>query len=280
VINEESKQAMRRVLDQPFIGFAPWILLSVVEGPGRLLLASILACMLAFGVVGAEIVAGLRPKLLDTTAIMFFGAMIAVAAVGGSSTRHWLGLWAGEVSNVAIALITLGSIAARRPFTLAYARETTARTYWDSPLFLRVNYTISTVWAVAFLLIAMVGYIGDGPLHQPNNIWTAWIIQIALVILAMKFTEWYPDHAAAEARADHPAGGTNKPTPLTLLRPLAAYLIPAGVLVMVVSGKSWGIGAALMVLGVLLSRWLQRNAAGVDPSPEGTTQVAQTDRSG
>jgi hypothetical protein len=31
---------------------------------------------------------------------------------------------------------------------------------------------ISTVWALAFLLTALVGYIGDGPLHQPNNIWT------------------------------------------------------------------------------------------------------------
>jgi hypothetical protein len=31
---------------------------------------------------------------------------------------------------------------------------------------------ISTVWAVAFLLTAIVGYSSDGLLHQPNNIWT------------------------------------------------------------------------------------------------------------
>jgi hypothetical protein len=73
------------------------------------------------------------------TAIVFFGAMIVVAAAAGAATQHLLGIWAGEASNIAIALITLGSIAARRPFTLAYARETTDRAYWDSPLFLRTT---------------------------------------------------------------------------------------------------------------------------------------------
>jgi hypothetical protein len=267
-MTDKRKAAMRRVLDQPFIGFTPWILLSVVEGPGRVVLASILACGLALALGGAGTVAGMRPKLLDVTAIVFFGAMIIIAAGGSSSTRHWLGLWAGEVSNVAIALITLGSIAARRPFTLAYAREMTDRTHWDSPLFLRINYVISTVWAIAFLLTAAVGYIGDGPLHQPNNIWTGWIIQIGLVILAIKFTAWYPDHATAEPQTHDQAGTTPKPTPLALLRPIAAYLVPAGIVVMIVGGNSWVIGAALIVLGVLLSRWLhaQRAQAAVAPA--------------
>jgi hypothetical protein len=265
------KVALRHLLDQPFIGFTPWILLSVVEGPGRVVLASALAWGLALTLASAGAVVGGRPKLLDVTGIAFFAAMIVVAAAGGPSTRHWLGLWAGEVSNLAIALITLTSIAAHRPFTLAYARETTDRAYWDSPLFLRINYVISTVWAVAFVLTATVGYIGDGALHQPNNIWTAWIIQIALVILAIKFTGWYPERATAEAQTDDHADTTHNPTQLALLRPLAAYLIPVGILVMIVSGNTWWIGGALIVLGVLLSRWLHRNPATVDAAQDRTT---------
>lgn len=119
---------------------------------------------------------------------------------------------------------------------------------------------ISSVWAIAFLLTAVVGYIGDGPLHQPNNIWTNWIIQIALVILAIKFTGWYPDHATAEQEADDDTARP-KPSRLMLRRPLAAYLVPAGIVVMIVSGSSWWIGAALIVLGIVVSRWLHHSAA-------------------
>jgi hypothetical protein len=273
-MTDNRKARLRHILDQPFIGFTPWILLSVVEGPGRVVLAGVLACALALALAGAGLIADTRPKLLDMTGIVFFGVMIVVAATGGASTRHWLGLWAGEASNLAIALITLGSITARRPFTLAYARETTERAYWDSPLFLRINYVISAVWAIAFILTAVTGYIGDGPLHQPNNIWTAWIIQIALVILAIKFTAWYPDHAtaeprtaeprAAEPRADGQTHAKRNPHPLELLRPLAAYLVPAGIVVLIVS-NTWWIGAVLIVAGVLLSRWLRRHRAIANP---------------
>jgi hypothetical protein len=267
VTADHPNSPLKRLLDQPFIGFTPWILLSVVEGPGRVVLAAILACGLALALAGAGVLAGLRPKLLDVTAIVFFGAMIVVAALGGPATQHWLGIWAGEVSNIAIALITIGSIVARRPFTLAYARETTDRAYWDSPLFLRINYAISTVWAVTFLLTAAVGYIGDGPLHQPNNIWTDWIIQIALLILAIKFTGWYPDHATAERPPAAPGESKHKRTALEFARPVAAYLIPVGILVTIVSGNLWWIGAALIVLGVLMSRWLRRHAV-----PDAPTQ--------
>lgn len=262
--------ALRRLLDQPFVGFTPWILLSVVEGPGRVVLAAVLACGLALMLAGAGTLAGLRPKLLDVTAIGFFGALILVAALGGPATQHWLGIWAGEVSNVAIALITIGSIVARRPFTLAYARGTTDPAYWESPLFLRINYAISTVWAVTFLLTAAVGYIGDGLLHQPNNIWTDWIIQIALLILAIKFTAWYPDFATAERPAGAPAESKHKRTALEFARPVGAYLIPVGILVTIVGGNVWWIGAALIVLGVFVTRWLRGRAAATAPTPDRT----------
>jgi hypothetical protein len=56
-----------------------------------------------------------------------------------------------------------------------------------------------------FAVIAAVGFIGDGPLAQPDYIWTNWIVQIALLILALRFTDWYPDVAVAPAEI---AGGT------------------------------------------------------------------------
>lgn len=159
-MSNDRKATLRAVLDQPFVGFTPWILLSVVEGPHRVVLASALACALAILLVTSGAIAGMAPKLLDLTALAFFGALTVMAAVTSAGTQRWLGVWSAEVSNAAIAVITVGSIAAAKPFTLAYARETTEPEYWDSPLFRRINYVISAVWAVVFLLIAIVGYIG------------------------------------------------------------------------------------------------------------------------
>ncbi len=109
-----------------------------------------------------------------------------------------------------------------------------------------------------FLLIAIVGYIGDGPLHQPDNVWTNWIIQIGLVILGIKFTRLYPEYATT--RAEAPPGTTSDRArdARQLLRPLAAYLVPVGILVMILGGDAWWVGAALLVLGILTSRALRR----------------------
>jgi hypothetical protein len=256
------KALVRTLLDQPVTGFAPWILLAVVDGPSRVVLAAGLACALGALICAAGALAGKRPKLLDLTAITFFGALAIAAALASAGSRHWLGVWSEELSNAAIAFVALLSLAIRRPFTLQYARESTERTLWNTPLFLRINYVITAVWAAALVANFIVGYIGDGPLHQPNNIWTNWIIPIGLIVLAIKFTGWYPDHATAAA-TPHPAHAAGQaPARLAseLARPLAVYLIPVGILVMIIGGARWWIGAGLIVIGIAFARLLRRGA--------------------
>jgi magnesium-transporting ATPase (P-type) len=259
----EQMNRLRKLLDQPFVGFAPWILLSVVEGPHRLVLAAALACGLALATTFVGAAVSVRPKLLDLTAIVFFGALTLWAAVASPDTSRWLGDWAGEMSNVAIAVIAGLSLAVRRPFTLQYARETTEEEYWTSTLFLRINFVITTVWAVVFALIAVTGYIGDGPLHQPNNIWTNWLIQIALIVLAIKFTAWYPGYATADDKPAADTGRTRSAHHADLLRPLAAYLVPVGIVVMIVAGSAWWAGAVLVVVGIVTTRRLHQAARAV-----------------
>jgi hypothetical protein len=269
-MSDEHKATLRALVDQPSVGFAPWILLSVLDGAGRVVLASALACTLAVVICAAGAISDSSPKLLDLTAIVFFAALTVVAAVTGHAASHWLGVWSAELSNAVIAVIAALSIALRAPFTLQYAREMTDREHWDTALFLRINYVITAVWAVVFLLIAIVGYIGDGPLHQPENIWTDWIIQIALVILAIRFTRSYPDHATAEVESSTEAAPGRARHARELLRPLAAYLVPVGILVMIFGGSGWWIGAALLVLGILATRALRRAAN--DASTPGSPQ--------
>ncbi|MBT2235650.1 hypothetical protein KLK06_58480 [Nonomuraea sp. NEAU-A123] len=107
-------------------------------------------------------------------------------------TRRWLETYAGEVSNIALVLIAIGSMAVRMPFTLQYARERVDCAYWHSPDFLRTNYVITGVWGLALLVAAVAGGYGDLVLRDPDNLWTGLIIQIAAIIAAVRFTAWYP----------------------------------------------------------------------------------------
>jgi hypothetical protein len=294
------KKRISVLLSQPALGFAPWVLLAVIEGPGRVALAGGLA--LALSVITSVVAAavGSRPKLLDIAGIVFFGALTTVAALASPGTSHWLGVWAGEVSNALIAVIAGLSIAFRAPFTLAYARETTPREYWNSPLFLRINYVITGVWSAAFLLTAIVGYLGDGPLHQPQNLWTNWIVPIGLVVLALKFTGWYPGHATADPGTDHahgvspahdthpvhavqstngahpaqwPSPRRHRPVP-ELFRPLAVYLIPVGILVAIVGGNLWWVGLVVIAAGVVITRYLHRATVRASAEAAATERVA------
>jgi hypothetical protein len=128
---------------------------------------------------------------------------------------------------------------------------------------LHINYVLTWVWTAAFLIIALIGWIGDGPLHQPDNIWMNWILQIALIIFALRFTEWYPD--AASARAEVAAGQRTEPAPTfeSLLLPLAAYIVPVGIVVLVFGGGPWWIGVGLIVIGIYVTKRLdERNDQG------------------
>jgi hypothetical protein len=144
----------------------------------------------------------------------------------------------------------------RRPFTVEYAHETIAPELWDTPRFMRLNYRVTWVWTGAFVLTALVGFLGDGPLDQPDNVWTNWIVQIAALILALRFTEWYPD--AVIARERFVAGEIAEPPPTVreLVLPLAGYLVPVGVVVLCVGGAPWWTGAVLIVLGTLAAHRL------------------------
>lgn len=250
------RERLQRLLSGPFFDFAPWIVMSVIVGPQRFELAAALAFACALGLAAAGALVGIRPMLLDLTGIAFFAALIFAGVIVDESGLRWLERYSGDASNTAIALIALGSIAIRRPFTVQYAHETVAREHWDTSLFMRINYRVTWVWVGAFALTAIVGYLGDGPLDQPDNLWTNWIVQIAALILALRFTEWYPQAAIARAEKARGERATPAPTVRDLVLPLAGYIVPVGVLVLAVGGAPWWVGAGMVVLGAVAAHRL------------------------
>jgi hypothetical protein len=62
---------------------------------------------------------------------------------------------------------------------------------WTSPEFIRTNYIITAVWALAFALMVVVDI---AMLYLPNlPTRLAIIVTIAVIWGAAKFTSWYPD---------------------------------------------------------------------------------------
>ncbi|MFE3602467.1 hypothetical protein [Streptomyces sp. NPDC059142] len=200
-----------RLLDSPVLGLLPWIIFAVVVGPGRFELGVGLSLACAVAVVLAGRI--WRPhgswKLLEVCDVAFFGVLAVVGALATPGALRWLETYAGEIANLALVVIAFGSMALRSPFTLPYAREQVPRAHWGSPVFLRTNYLITGVWGAAFLVAAVAGGYADLVQHDPDNIWTGWIVQIAAIVVALRFTRWYP----ARVRARAAAGDAADPPP-------------------------------------------------------------------
>jgi hypothetical protein len=252
---------LTRLLDSPFLGFAPWIALSVLEGPGRLELAAGVALAMSVAFVVLDKARGRSLKMLGVIDVICFATLLIVGLMLSNAHRHWLETWFGEISNIILVAVVVGSMICRVPFTIQYAKEETPQEYWNSPTFLRINYMITGAWAVAFIVSAIAGWYGDAVLHNSNNIWTGWVIQIGADVVAVQFTNWYPDRATAIAlrSAGQP---TPPPAPIAdLLVPLAGYLTPVGIVALSFgAGPTW-LGIGLIVAGVVLTQWLRKASA-------------------
>ena len=197
---------VRDVINGPIGGLAPWIAMSLLAGPGRFELAVGVAFAISLVVVGVGRAGGGSWKILELSDITFFTLVGILGLVVSQSTLDALDNWSGEMSNVALTLIAFGSILARMPFTLQYAREEAPRELWDNPVFVRTNYVLTAFWGGAFLVTALAGAYGDLILDNSNNLWTGWVIQTVALLIAIQFTEWYPKVVQARAPGCDRAG--------------------------------------------------------------------------
>lgn len=246
-------------LESPLSGLAPWIAMSLIVGPGRFEEAA----SIAFGMSVLFLVLGHRRdwsprrqrgrtgqkiKTLEVFDIAYFAVIALIGLFATAGVIAWMELWSGEMTNIALAVFAFGTILVRRPFTLEYAKEQAPEEVWSSPLFWKVNYRITLVWALAFGFSALAGLYGVVFLHTSDNFWTGWILQIGALLFAVNFTEWYPDVARAGVTTDEPTG---PPPPLSKLFdwiPAFVGIVGASLLI-TDSGPTW-LGIALVVVGL------------------------------
>jgi hypothetical protein len=270
--NAPSRSLVDKVLNSPIAALAPWIVMALLNGEGRFELSVGVAFGLSALLLGGTLVRGQSPKLLEFADVTFFAILGVIGLVASDSTIDWLENWAGEISNIALVVIAGLSMLIRMPFTLQYARETVDRSLWDNPVFIHINYVITGFWTGAFLVGAIAGFVGDAILDDSDNLWTGWILQTGAIIVAIKFTEWYPDYGAAKAREKAGVQGEPAPPVSKLLVPLAGFLTPVGILALIFDAAPTWVGVGLIVVGAVLTQQLAR--AGDDEHVDEKAMVA------
>ncbi|WP_319435889.1 hypothetical protein [Mycobacterium sp. RTGN5] len=245
-------------LRSPFSGIAPWILMAIMSGPGRFGQSAAAALTLTLIVMWASSRRGIKVHSLEVFGAVVFATFVALGIVGSPTMVGWLELWAGEITNGALAAYALTTLMIRRPFTISYARDTVDPEHWNSPLFVRVNYVLSAVWAGAFVINTAVGTFGDAVLRDGDNFWTGWIVQLAVTLAAVAITEFYPDYARAKFLAATGQSSDSPPPLGKLLEWLPGFVIGVGIAGWVSDSFSAGVGIALIAVGIVAGAVMQK----------------------
>ncbi|MFD8125942.1 DUF3159 domain-containing protein [Streptomyces mirabilis] len=180
-----------------FLGFAPWIIFDVVASPSTWKYAALAALIAALVLNVPDLRRG-SFKILEAASLVFFAVLFVLGLAVDRQDLLWLETYAQTLANGVIAVVALGSLAFT-PFTEQYARESVPRQYWDTSLFRRTNRILTAMWGGVFLVTALLGLLA---LHvRSGSDWLNWVIPIALLVAAIRFTKWYPAHVRARARS-------------------------------------------------------------------------------
>jgi len=250
--------AIDAFLKSPFAGIAPWALLSILSGPGRFEEAVLAALGLSVLVMLVGMSRGIKVHLLELFGAAFFGALAVVGLFAADNVIRFLEAWSGELTNISLAGFAWIALLIRKPFTMAYAKDSTPQEYWDSPLFKRINDVITAVFASAFTAAAAAGFIGVFVLHDAGNFWTGWILQLAAIFFAVSFSEFYPDYASAkfDLANGEPA---QLPSVVRIVEWLPTFVIVTGVAGLVTGSVDFIVGVALIVGGSVASGILAKS---------------------
>ncbi len=180
-----------------FLGFAPWIIFTIVAGPSTWEYAALAALAASLVLSGRDILQG-HLNLLDMTGIVFFAVISVLALALDHHELIWLETYAQVLANAVVALVALGSLFFD-PFTAQYARRATPPSVWDSPVFKHINMVLTTVWGGVFVVIAVLGLLAI--LVPSLDDWFNWVVPIVLLACTVKFTEHYPESYKAKALA-------------------------------------------------------------------------------
>jgi carotenoid cleavage dioxygenase len=129
-----------------FLSFLPWIFYFTLAGFGYPLYAAIGAALLILIFSYQELQ---KMYILDWCSFVFF---VILSFLYIFPIHHALDTFAPLIANWVLPLVIWVTIAVRRPFTLQYAPQEGK----PSPKILKVHYAISSAWAIALTILALM----------------------------------------------------------------------------------------------------------------------------
>ncbi|MBZ9938456.1 hypothetical protein LB518_19305 [Mesorhizobium sp. BR1-1-16] len=167
------------------VSFAPFIVFAVLVHFG-LTVAGLwtAAAVSAAMIVRDSLLKRKSPKILEVGTVVLFGGLAIFTTV---TAHEWTIPLVRLVVDCGLFVIVAISIAIGQPFTIQYAKETVPRALWSNPEFLRVNYKISGVWALAFAVCAIADLIMGFVTAVPH--WVGVAVTVAALVSAFKYTE-------------------------------------------------------------------------------------------
>ena len=167
-------------------GFLPLIAYGVLAG------SSLQSVVTALGVgVIVTIIAGIydlkKGMILSWATLVLFAALFTAVGVLGMT---WILPGISMLIYAGLALVAFGSILAKTPFTLQYAREMVDRNLWENPVFIRVNVLMTGVWGSVFVINLILSYL---TLVSPQAFgWITSPLTYVVLIAGIVFTISYP----------------------------------------------------------------------------------------
>ena len=167
------------------LAFAPWLSFLIIAHGSMFRLE--LGLCVALGLSILMGVLRLHRGLILWVGLAFFAAATVLVVV---FKNMWTVQYMGVLANGSLALGTWAGIVMGKPFTLDYSKDHTDPSLWNSPLFLRTNNIIASVWGSAFTLNALLAWLKMKQLFFSEL--TFELISYALLIGVAVFTQWYP----------------------------------------------------------------------------------------
>ncbi len=196
-------------------GFVPWIAFAFVSqrlaADGVAWSALIAVAMTVIALVWGRTRHG--PVQLNVYSLILFTAMAVIGFGGGPPVDRWLYEWGRPLVGVVLGLMILAT-AGWRPFTAGYAKASTPREVWDSPVFTKINRVLSATWGVALVVIGAASLVVTALDAQAGgttgpyllDLFLNWVLPIAVLVWTVRFTNTYPDRVTAGSR--QPVGST------------------------------------------------------------------------
>jgi hypothetical protein len=179
-----------------FIAFVPWIAFALVaEAPlGSPQISLILGFIVAIALTLLTSYHQLLKGYILTVVSLAFFIVFFIVIVG--LKQYYIANYLAAISMLLLAVVCWATILFRFPFTLQYSREGVDPERVKSALFLRTNYVITAVWALAFTLgFAIDAFLllhpGSGLQFWDNLKWV-------FMVVAVIFTVWYPAYVHKE----------------------------------------------------------------------------------